>query len=286
MSIALTKAIKDIQVSLKEVGLYPSKIDGVWGDGSSTGFLTLINYYASKEGKASQVKIGPKVGNEVAFKTVQQQLQNIGLYTGTIDGLWGNGTKTALATLNSAFRLGYQLPKYSACWSKKVEPAFVARCKKWVDDEALVPECLDYVMAIMCFESGGTFRPDIQNGAGANYWGLIQFGTAAATDLGTTLDKLKKMTQMEQLEYVFKYFKMRMRSYKLKSLEDFYMSVFYPAAIGKSPDTMIFANGSVGYRQNIGLDVDKDGKITVGEISVKIYQTYYDGMLPVNRRIV
>lgn len=80
MSIALTKAIKDIQVSLKEVGLYPSKIDGVWGDGSSTGFLTLINYYASKEGKASQVKIGPKVGNEVAFKTVQQQLQNIGLY--------------------------------------------------------------------------------------------------------------------------------------------------------------------------------------------------------------
>lgn len=286
MSIALTKSIKDLQVLLKEVGLYASDIDGKWGEGSSAGFLSLITLYAQKEGKAIPSKISAKLSELDAFKVVQTQLAAIGLYAGKIDGIWGSGTKSGLTVLVERYRLVNKLPTYGACWSTRVTPEFVARINKWVTDRQLIPECVNYTMAIICFETGGTFRPDIQNYNGANFWGLIQFGNDAAKDLGTTLEKLKAMTQMEQLEYVFKYFDMRMKSYKLRSLEDFYMSVFYPAAIGKSADTVIFTKPSLGYTQNRGLDVDKNGTITVGEISVKIYQTYYQGMTPANRRTV
>lgn len=59
---------------------------------------------------------------------------------------------------------------------------------------------------IMAFETGGTFSPSVHNGIG--YYGLIQFGEAAAKDLGTSLPALTKMTRTQQLDYVEKYFRM------------------------------------------------------------------------------
>lgn len=57
---------------------------------------------------------------------------------------------------------------------------------------------------MIAFESG--FDPSIDNGVG--YSGLIQFGDGAAKDVGTTRAALRKMTFEQQMEYVYRYFKL------------------------------------------------------------------------------
>lgn len=285
MKFNTLNGIRDIQVALQEVGLYKSSIDGIWGGGCQRAARALFDYCAQLRKVTGLTDIPQFIDDNAVILGVQTNLKKLSLYPGALDGVWGNGSFNGINAAKDDYIKGNNLPTYSACWSKKVSPAFIAKIVAWVKAKNMRIECVDYLMAIMAFESGGTFDPAKQNNAGAQYFGLIQFGAAAAKDLGTTIGALVKMTQLEQLDYVFKYFEMRMKAKPLTKLEDFYMAVFYPAAIGKSADTTIFVTGSIGYRQNIGLDVDKDGAITVGEINFKIYKSYYDGMLIANRSL-
>lgn len=100
--------------------------------------------------------------------------------------------------------------------------------------------------------------------------GLIQFMPSTAKALGTTTDKLAKMSQIEQLNYVYKYF--LPYKGKLRNLGDVYMAILWPKAVGY-PDTYVLWNKNkmpTTYRQNSGLDVNKDGTITRAECLVKI----------------
>lgn len=286
MSFMLLNAVRDMQVGLQEVSLYNSSIDGAWGKGCRDAATTLFASYAGRNKGNVVGPIDPTNDKAAVLTAVQTQLKTFGLYSGEVDGVWGTVSKSAFEVLVDDFRRAKGLPKYSACWSARVSQEFVARIQKWVDDRGFNQNFLHYLMAIMAFESAGTFDPAKQNMAGAQAYGLIQFMDGAAKDLNTTLSALRAMTQMQQLEYVLKYFDMRNRAYRLRNLEDFYLSVFYPKAIGMSADKTVFSTGTKGYIQNRGLDIDKDGNITVGEISVKIYQTYYDGMLIKNRRVI
>lgn len=285
MSYNALNGVRDLQVTLKEINLYPGNIDGVWGTGCATAAGTLFQHYASTHNTPVPA-VAPATPNQVdVIKCTQSALEAIGLYHAGVDGVWGNGTRQAFDLVKESYRVSNNLPKYAPAWSKRVGPEFIQDCSTWVNERGLVSYCLDYLMTIMCFESAGTFDPAKQNAAGAEAFGLIQFMKGAATDLGTTVDALRQMTQLQQLQYVFKYFDKRMSAYKLRDLEDFYLSVFYPAAIGRSADTVVFATGTKGYDQNRGLDLDKNGNITVGEISSRIYQNYYQGMLPQNRSV-
>lgn len=104
--------------------------------------------------------------------------------------------------------------------------------------------------------------------------GLIQFMPSTAQRLGTSTDELKKMTAVDQLDYVYKYFKMvGVRSGM--SLGDLYMAVFMPAYVGKSEDTVLGQSGASGfsgkvYAQNKGLDRNKDGMITVADVKQSV----------------
>lgn len=269
--------LKDLQVSLTELGLYQSKIDGVVGSGSAGAFAKLLG---------SPIITGGEHADLIA--SIQVGLKDKGVYTDKVDGLWGKNSQTGFDSVVDCYRKANNIPALSLCWSRRVEPAFVNRINQWVKEKNLDPRSGHWLMAIMCFESSGTFSPSIQNMAGAQAYGLIQFMSAAAQDLGVTLNFLRNLTALQQLEYVFKYFELRMKRWTLRSLEDYYMSVFYPKAIGKSPDDVLFWSDNKAtnkaYLQNAGLDINKDKMISVGEISVKIYQTYYDGMLPSNRR--
>jgi hypothetical protein len=123
----------------------------------------------------------------------------------------------------------------------------------------------NWLMAIMYFESAGTFSPKITNPYG--YVGLIQFGTSATKTLGTTKDKLKSMTAVEQLDYVEKYFKLYKGKYK--SYIDSYFAVFFPLAIGKPDDWIIQGGGLTAkqiYDANPAFRVVKDGKLRVWEV--------------------
>lgn len=121
-----------------------------------------------------------------------------------------------------------------------------------------------HVMAIMRFESA-RFDPSIRNpSSGAT--GLIQFTSSTARELGTTTDYLAAMSQLEQLDFVKKYFelqKSRYTSFRSHNFGDVAMAVFYPQGIGKSDDTVLFSEGSQAYTLNRGLDNNpNNGQVT------------------------
>lgn len=130
-----------------------------------------------------------------------------------------------------------------------------------------------YIAGVMAIETGRTFSPSIQNPfTGAV--GLIQFMPATARALGTSVDELKRMSATGQLEYVRRF--LRPHIGRLRTPGDYYLAVFYPAYIGRDPGTVIFASGSAGYAQNVGLDKDGDGLITVGDVTTTINRVIAD----------
>ena len=123
----------------------------------------------------------------------------------------------------------------------------------------------NWLMAIMNFESAGTFSPSITNSLG--YVGLIQFGESARKTLGVTKEQLKAMSAVEQLDYVEKYYNMYKGKYK--SYVDAYFAVFFPLAIGKPDDWVIEGGGLTAkqiYDANPAFANVKEGKLRVWEV--------------------
>ncbi|MFD4120895.1 transglycosylase SLT domain-containing protein [Alcaligenes faecalis] len=158
-------------------------------------------------------------------------------------------------------------PLRQLAWGRKVSQAFRDRLFEICQILGVEP---DYLMACMAFESAETFSASIRNAAGSGATGLIQFMPATARGLGTTTDVLAGMTAEQQLEWVLAYF----MPYKgrLKTLADVYMAILWPAAIGKADGWTLWDKASrpTTYRQNAGLDMNKDGKITKAEAAAKV----------------
>jgi peptidoglycan hydrolase-like protein with peptidoglycan-binding domain len=126
----------------------------------------------------------------------------------------------------------------------------------------------NFLMAVMSFESGGTFSPSVKNQAGSGAVGLIQFMPATARGLGTTTTELAALTAEAQLDFVEKHFKPF--TGRLQTLEDTYMAVLLPKAVGKGRDFVLFERPSIAFTQNKGLDIDGDGRITVADASSRV----------------
>jgi hypothetical protein len=143
-------------------------------------------------------------------------------------------------------------------WGAKVGPAF----RKRVREIAAEIGCdANDLMACMAFETGETFSPAKRNPK-SDATGLIQFMPATAKALGTTTDELAGMTDVAQLEYVRRYFK---PFHGLRTLEDLYMAILWPKAVGKPDDFVLFSAPSVQFKQNSGLDKNKDKSVTKRE---------------------
>ncbi len=123
-----------------------------------------------------------------------------------------------------------------------------------------------YIAAVMKVETGGTFSPSIQNPF-TSATGLIQFMPATARAMGTSVDELKRMSAVGQLEYVKRFFRPYLPRIRPHVPGDYYLAVFMPAYIGRDPDTILFSSGETGYAQNAGLDRNGDGFITVGDVT-------------------
>ena len=130
-------------------------------------------------------------------------------------------------------------------------------------------------MSCMTFETGETFSASIKNPV-ASATGLIQFLETTAVSLGTTTSKLANMSEVEQLEYVEKYF--TPYAGKIETIEDIYMAIIYPKAIGKSNDYILFTSGSSSYLANKGLDKNMDGNITKEEAAAKVKEKLEKGL--------
>lgn len=292
MNFRTKNGFKDVQVLLKELGLYGGEIDGTWGSGSASGVVELMRSYASFIGRGITTAASMPTKADADGKNVVTQLQlfmaDLGVYTMKVDGAWGKGSLGGVNLMAIQYRKAKQLPSYDIAWSTKVPKEFVRRVVAWCNRYNFDPLAPSWLMACMHFESAGTFSPSIQNKAGAQAFGLIQFMWGAAKDLGYTLDQIKAMDQLTQLDLVFKYFEFWMKvGKKFTQLEDFYLTIFYPAAVGKQADVVLFDKNDPkylkSYTQNKGFDFDKDDKITIGEISTTIYNSYYAGMVPANR---
>ena len=124
----------------------------------------------------------------------------------------------------------------------------------------------NWLMGVMFIETAGTFSPAIQNNT-TKATGLIQFMPSTASELGYSIDQLKQMTNVQQLDVVYAYLK-RYR-YKMRSFTDTYLAVFFPVAIGKDDDyvlqtSTLSAEKIASY--NPLFDLDKNGQLTIGEI--------------------
>ena len=122
----------------------------------------------------------------------------------------------------------------------------------------------DFIAAVMSVESG--FNPQARNPNGGAT-GLIQFMPSTAKRLGTTTDALFQMSAEEQLPWVEAYFKPFVG--RLHTVTDVYMTVFFPAHAGRSPDNIIAGvdgpNANV-YAVNKVLDKNHDGFITNADV--------------------
>lgn len=152
-------------------------------------------------------------------------------------------------------------------WGAVVSQTFRDRIA-WTAKELKIS--VDWLMAVIAFESNETFSPSIKNMAGSGAVGLIQFMPATAKGLGTDSNALARMTAEDQINYVYKYFKPY--AGRLKSLDDVYMAVLWPAAIGKPDDYILWTktNKPTTYRQNAGLDLNKDEIITKSEAASQV----------------
>jgi hypothetical protein len=152
-------------------------------------------------------------------------------------------------------------------WGAKVSPLFKERVLWIAETLGCAPNDL---MACMAWESGETFRADIKNMAGSGATGLIQFMPSTARGLGTTTEALARLTPEDQLNFVYKYF--RPHAGKLRNLGDLYMAILWPKAVGQPDHYVLFDRQKqpTAFRQNAGLDVNRDGQVTRAECLVKV----------------
>lgn len=175
-------------------------------------------------------------------------------------------------------------------WGQKVSRTFIDRVW-WISDEITKKQGGFYdpnwLMACMAWETGESFAPDKKNMAGSGATGLIQFMPATAKELGeyrkTTLStaSLAKMTAEDQLTWVYWYFRMQIdRHGPITNLEDCYMAILWPGAIGSPVSAPLWSKGKMPttYRQNAGLDSNKDGTITKQEAASHVRQKLDKGI--------
>ena len=132
-----------------------------------------------------------------------------------------------------------------------------------------------HLMAVINLETAGTFKASIQNPR-SKATGLIQFMPKTATNMGTSIEKLANMSEVEQLDYVEKYLLDRKKERKIKGRVDattLYCLIFWPDAANKENNYLIAnqKNKNTGvYNDNKGLDYNKDKSITRGDLDQRV----------------
>lgn len=179
-----------------------------------------------------------------------------------------------------------QLEERAIAWGSKVSAEF-KRGVLWIEEQLKLNA--DFLMAVMAFETGRTFDPGKRNLAGSSGLGLIQFMsfTHAAMikrhphlkRLAPTHAALGKLTALQQLNFVYWYFRDFGTDFSDWTLEDVYMAVLYPKAIGKPLDwSFPWSQTSLAYRQNKGLDKNRDGRVTKLEASAGVRKQLKEGL--------
>jgi len=131
----------------------------------------------------------------------------------------------------------------------------------------------EWLMAVMYSES--KFDASARNFKGSGATGLIQFMPAAASEMNVSLERLRRMDHVQQLEYVYLYLQtVRDRYGDFQSLTDLYLGILYPKALGQDFCYTLYTKPSQAFQQNAGLDENKDGRVTVSDIDRRMQRLY------------
>lgn len=278
--------LKTIQSLMREVALYGGRIDALFGPSCVDAMKILV---ANANPSYNPIVAVPTYEATDVFKWVQEYLVRAGKTPSgfKVDGLWGTGTEAELMKLCDLYAEKHGLPSYNYAWTAhpRITPEMVAKVEAWMVKQGKPKSHVNYLFSCMALETGRSFDASIRN-KHSGAVGLIQFmpgPKGSAVDLGTTVDELAKMTEFDQLDYVFAYFEKYGYIKKCARLEDYYLTIFYPAHVGKDPNLKVADKGTKLYDQNSGFDREKKGFYTVGDIAYAITDFYWEGMDPKKR---
>jgi len=156
---------------------------------------------------------------------------------------------------------------------KSNKPEFIQKVKDVSKDLGIQP---NWLMAVMKNESGINAQAQNTKFPFSNGYatGLIQFTPDTAIHLGTTVDDLYSMSNVDQLDFVKKYFEPYKS--KIKSFPDLYMVTFFPVALGK-PDNWVLQTNTLSKeiiaKDNPSFDIHKRGYLTVGDVKQAFINT-------------
>lgn len=137
---------------------------------------------------------------------------------------------------------------------------------------AIPPE---WLMAVMFSESRFDFRALNMKGSGAV--GLIQFMPATLAEFKPRLssEAVMNMGEVKQLDLVYMYLEQYRQKYgAYKSLTDLYLAILYPKAREYDYCGALYASPTKAYKQNAGLDEDKDGAVRVADIDNRMKRLF------------
>lgn len=123
----------------------------------------------------------------------------------------------------------------------------------------------NYVWLLLVMWKESRINPKARNSE-SKATGLIQFMPSTAKEYGLTVDDIRNMNEIEQLDLVYKYYKNF--TGRLKTVQDVYAVTFFPAAIGKEDDYVLKTknvSAKTIASQNKVIDLNKDNEITRGE---------------------
>ncbi|MEZ4885001.1 MAG: transglycosylase SLT domain-containing protein [Chitinophagales bacterium] len=132
----------------------------------------------------------------------------------------------------------------------------------------------NWLMAIMHSES--KLDASVVNLKGSGAAGLIQFLPTTAIDMDITVEQMRNLNHVQQLDYVHTYLKgvKETRKVNYNNITDLYLAILYPAAIGKDVEFVLYRKPSEKYQANSGLDENRDGEISISDIDLRMQRLY------------
>ncbi|MDR2541163.1 MAG: lytic transglycosylase domain-containing protein [Candidatus Peribacteria bacterium] len=155
--------------------------------------------------------------------------------------------------------------------TEEEKKAFKAKVEEISKELQINPNRL---MLVMKKESG--LKHAIVNKEGGAT-GLIQFMPTTAKNLGTSTEKLKQMTAVQQLEYVKKYYQKNAGNFK--SYDDLRLYTFFPAAMGK-PDDYVFETPTLSAQTIAKQNHRGKDQITMADYKERLKTTVTENVPP------
>lgn len=131
----------------------------------------------------------------------------------------------------------------------------------------------EWLMAVMYSES--KFDASITNLKGNGAVGLLQWLPETAKQMDITVEKIRNLNHLEQLDYVHKYLDQKRKDQQnFESLTDLYLAVLYPQALGEDYCYALYVEPTEPYKNHTILDENKDGRVTVKDIDDRMKRMF------------